>query len=115
AVSAVRIVGGVFDVEVHVAELGVGGEWTPNASVTGIFVGVVEPRLGTRLALARDGVKHPQLFSGVYIECHHVALHVVWRGGSGRQSGSHHNNTIRYHWWRAVADPARNVALKVQI
>src|SRR6185295_4186685 len=87
--SAIGVVGGVLYVEVYIAEFFVGGERSPHTGVAGVIGRAFQPRVIAKLALSRDGMENPELLTCADVEGCHVALYVVVRRGTGRQSGAH--------------------------
>ena len=107
--AAVDVVRGRFDVQIDVAELRVGGERPPDAGVACVFGRAAQPRLVSRLALARNRVERPQLLARADVEGHDVALDVrLVDAAAGRQRRSDDDDVVGDHGRRAVADPARS-------
>ncbi len=115
-VSAVGVVGGRFHAQVDVAQRRIGAERAPYAGVAGVLRRIAQPRLGTGLALARNGVERPQLPPRADVEAHDVGFDVGdVHAATGRQRGADHNHVVRDHRRRTVADPPDGVELGVVV
>src|SRR5262249_11830361 len=72
--AAVDVIRRGFNVQVHVPEIFIDREWSPDAGISCGLVRIVQPRFRTWFAFTRNGVEDPFLFSGANIERHDVAL-----------------------------------------
>ena len=79
SVPAVVVAGWRFHRQIHQAEFFINRDLCPHTGITGLVGGTIQPRVVAELALAWNGVKGPQPFSGAHVESTNVALVVAKR------------------------------------
>src|SRR5215470_19938952 len=73
SVTAIIIVGGRFYRQIRITQFGIDGHGRPHASVAGVSVRLIFPRVRSKLSCLWNRMEHPLLPAGPRIEGHHVA------------------------------------------
>src|SRR5207244_9066581 len=71
--ASVAVVGGAGRRQVHVSELRVGADGSPDVAAARVAPRAVLPRFDARLAFARNDVKRPQMLAGAHVVPPYVA------------------------------------------